>query len=234
MHYTAMMHAQLFFDTYALPADRPRVLDVGSQDVNGSLRQVAPANAEYIGADFATGKGVDVVLTDPYSLPFEDESFDVVVSSSCFEHAEFFWLAFNEIMRVLKPHGLFPLNAPSNGSFHRYPVDCWRFYPDAAVALANWARRSGYDPKVLECFTGRQEYAGWNDYVAVFVKAKSEAARYPDRIVKRFSRFTNGMVDESDQVLNHMRAPEDKRRMPLPKVLRRLFYKRGLPPTRRA
>ena len=34
---------------------------------------------------------------------------------------------------------LFYLNAPSNGEFHRYPVDCWRFYPDAGGALGDLA-----------------------------------------------------------------------------------------------
>ena len=46
------------------------------------------------------------MLTDPYHLPFESNSLDVVVSSSCFEHSEMFWLLFLEIMRVLKPEGL--------------------------------------------------------------------------------------------------------------------------------
>ena len=31
---------------------------------------------------------------------------------------------------MLRPAGLFYLNAPSNGDFHRYPVDCWRIMPD--------------------------------------------------------------------------------------------------------
>jgi SAM-dependent methyltransferase len=70
-----------------------------------------------------------------YKLPFADGSVDVVLSSSCFEHSEFFWLLFLEILRVLRPEGLFYLNAPSNGPFHRYPVDCWRFYPDSGNAL---------------------------------------------------------------------------------------------------
>jgi SAM-dependent methyltransferase len=120
------------------------IVDIGSQDVNGSLRSVAPPNNKYIGVDFVEAKGVDVVITDPYSLPFEDESVDAVVSSSCFEHSEFFWLLFNEALRILKPTGLLYINVPSNGQFHRYPVDCWRFYPDSGVALQNWGKRSGY------------------------------------------------------------------------------------------
>ena len=61
---------------------------------------------------------------------------------------------FNEALRVLKPTGLLYINAPSNGAYHRYPVDCWRFYPDSGVALQNWGNRSGYECALLEFFIG--------------------------------------------------------------------------------
>ena len=89
MHDTALEYGSLFFKTYTDNRKSIKVLDLGSKDVNGSLRTVAPKNAEYIGVDFADGKGVDVKITDPYKLPFEDNFFDVAVSSSCFEHSEF-------------------------------------------------------------------------------------------------------------------------------------------------
>lgn len=83
----------MFFDTYVrTPA---RIINIGAQDVNGSLRSVAPAGAEYVGLDLTEGRGVDVVITDPCELPFDDGSFDVAVTSSCFEHSEFFWLTFS-------------------------------------------------------------------------------------------------------------------------------------------
>ena len=84
-----------------------------------------------------------MVLDDPYTLPFADESVDIVVSTSCLEHSEMFWLSFLEMLRVLRPTGLLYLNVSSNGNFHRYPVDCWRFYPDSGVAMVCWARRNG-------------------------------------------------------------------------------------------
>jgi hypothetical protein len=88
MHKTAMLHGQLFFETYVTaPAS---IVDIGAQDVNGSLRSVAPDGCSYTGVDFVHGRGVDVVITDAYQLPFADEQFDVAVSSSCFEHSEFF------------------------------------------------------------------------------------------------------------------------------------------------
>jgi SAM-dependent methyltransferase len=176
------------------------VVEIGSQDVNGSLRSVAPDAFDYIGVDFQAAKGVDVVLTDPYSLPFASESVDMVLSSSCFEHSEMFWLVFLEIMRVLKPRGLFYLNVPSAGSFHRYPVDCWRFYPDSGRALVQWSKRSGGNAELLESYT--QKGGTWQDFVGVFVKDRAFANAFPKRIVSVKTDFENGTVSDSKELIN--------------------------------
>lgn len=88
MHPTAIDNGRLFFGCYLNQDTSKTVVDVGALNVNGYLRIA-----------------VRVITCD------------VVVSSSCVEHVEFFWLMFNEVMRVLKPDGLFYLNAPSNGEF---------------------------------------------------------------------------------------------------------------------
>lgn len=211
MHKTAMENAGRFFSTY-LKGRSVTIVDIGAQDVNGSLRQIAPPEAKYIGVDFIEGKGVDVVLEDPYTLPFEEGSLDAIVSSSCFEHSEFFWLLFLEIMRVLKPDGLFYLNVPSNGVFHRYPVDCWRFYPDSGVALRNWARRNGVDAELLESYTSDQAGGGWNDLVCIFVKEKGFADKYPERIIGTFADLRNGLAYPNlDKFISPAELPEDQR-----------------------
>ena len=102
MHASASALGKLFFDTYGFTGT---VLDIGSTDVNGSLRRFC--KNKYIGIDFSPGAGVDIVLEDPYKLPFAEGEADAVVSSSCFEHSEMFWLVFLEILRVLKPEGVF-------------------------------------------------------------------------------------------------------------------------------
>ncbi len=193
MHRTARENAARFFRTYKF--ERAAVVDIGSQDVNGSLKDLCPY--DYVGVDFVEGRNVDVILDDPYSLPFTNESKDIVISSSCFEHSEFFWILFLEIMRILKPGGLFYLNVPSNGNIHRYPVDCWRFYPDSAQALVNWGRANQLNPLVLEHYTSARRGSPWNDYVAVFLKDASYATQYPDRIVDSFKDFKNGSTGEN-------------------------------------
>lgn len=210
MHISALKHGQLFFDTYLDRTASTTVVDLGAQDVNGSLRQCVPVECRYLGVDFVSGHGVDVVLDDPYRLPFPDASVDVVVSSSCFEHLEFFWLMFNEVLRVLTPNGLFYLNAPTNGDFHQYPVDCWRFYPDAGAAMARWGRRSGFACVLLESFTGYQDQDIWNDQVAVFLKDESQLAQHPRRMLDRVQRYMNGRLYGSDAVLAWQTASEDR------------------------
>jgi SAM-dependent methyltransferase len=214
MHPTALAWGEQFFNVYAA-GPSGTVLDIGSQDINGSLKSVCPPSWKYIGVDFAKGKGVDVVLDDPYRLPFEKDFADIVVSSSCFEHSEMFWVLFLEILRVLKPSGVFYLNVPSNGMFHRFPVDCWRFYPDSGRALVTWAKRSSYDPLLLASFVGDQGGGGkeegtWNDFVAVFVKDRSLASRFPRRIVDAAQNFTNGVRDGGDGFLKPVDYPEDQ------------------------
>lgn len=216
MHPTAMAHGRLFFDTYAKHLQSAVVVDIGAQNVNGSLKEVCPSHCRYIGVDFVSGNGIDIVLEDPYKLPFDNGSVDIVVSTSCFEHSEMFWVSFLEILRILKPSGLFYLNVPSNGSFHRYPVDCWRFYPDSGNALITWAKRNNYSPALLECFIGKQASTGnasmdeWNDCVAIFLKEESSISRFPNRILDTYHHFDNGFILGNKALLNMQQHPEDR------------------------
>ena len=117
------------------------ILDLGSYDVNGSYREYFEVYSwRYRGIDMVAGENVDIVLQDPYNWrEISSGSADVLISGQAFEHIEFFWLTMLEIARVLKPGGLCCLIAPSGGPEHRYPVDCWRFYPDGFAALARFA-----------------------------------------------------------------------------------------------
>lgn len=218
MHDTSLINAKLFFDTYQNDirsiSKNTKLIEIGSQDVNGSIRQVSPPDFEYIGLDFVHGKGVDLILDDPYRLPFEDGTIDVCVSNSCFEHSEFFWLTYLEIMRVLKPTGLFYLNAPSNGAYHRYPVDCWRFYPDSGHALVNWGKANKINGCLLESYTGYQVSDIWNDFVAIFLKDASFENKFNNRITDVIDRFDNGWNSKlSGNILNYQLLPEDKRKV---------------------
>jgi SAM-dependent methyltransferase len=188
MHISAMHFGKLFFDTYLSNQGKVKILEVGSLDVNGSLRSVKPTYSEYTGVDFQKGDGVDIVLQTADRLPFEDNTFDAVVCSSVYEHAEFFWALHLECLRVLKSTGLLYVNAPSNGVIHRYPVDSWRFYPDAGASLTAWANKNGYKSLLLESFMGSSMGPSavkevWNDYIAVYLKDELHSQSHKERIV---------------------------------------------------
>jgi lipopolysaccharide biosynthesis protein/SAM-dependent methyltransferase len=190
MHKSALKYGEFFFSTYFNSDDtyQLRIIEIGSQDINGSLRQFSPANAIYFGVDFVSGPGVDVLIADPYHLPFESDSVDSVICSSVFEHSEFFWMLFLECLRILKPNGLMYINAPSNGKVHRYPIDGWRFYPDAGHALVKWAKSEGKTALLLESFIAPklgpiEEEGMWNDFVAVFLKNEKYSTIYKNRIL---------------------------------------------------
>ena len=63
---------------------RSTVLEVGSLNLNGSIRQFFQ-QCIYVGVDIGPGKDVDVVARGE-NLAYEDESFTVVASCECFEH----------------------------------------------------------------------------------------------------------------------------------------------------
>lgn len=155
---------------------RLEILDVGSQDVNGSYRPLFGDPAwRYIGADMVAGKNVDIVLRDVYSWrALRSASFDVVVSGQTLEHVEYPWMTVMEVARVLKPAGICCLIAPSAGREHRYPLDCWRFYADGVRALARYAALD-----VVEAYTFHDESDSsgapnlWHDTVLVATKTPS-------------------------------------------------------------
>jgi len=231
MHASALKYGELFFDLYCHDLAKGTVLDIGAQNVNGSLKEVCPESLNYIGVDFVAGNGVDVILEDPYKLPFEAGSVDVVVCSSCFEHSQFFWLLFLEMVRTLKPGGLLYLNVPSNGMFHRYPVDCWRFYPDAGQALAAWANREGYPLILLESFIGEQsesniaDGAAWHDFVSVFCKVPKLEKSY-HRITDQLHSFTNAFSANGEFTIEEASlSPDHVKILALKEVLKEFDQK---------
>jgi hypothetical protein len=208
MHDTALAIGRRFFTSYF--PDRPgRFLEIGAQDYIGGLRQFAPPGSSYCGVDVCEGKGVDVVLNDPYSLPLASDDYDAVLASSVFEHVEMFWLTFLEMVRVAKPGGYLYINAPSNGPYHCYPSDNWRFYPDAALALAAWAGSHGSEISVVESFIATRGADGWNDCVMVFLKGRDWAADSPGKLAACFPGARNIRIGGSAAVANWSEATED-------------------------
>ena len=212
MHDTAYKYCELFYNTYLKDTTSPiNVVELGSQDVNGSIRSIFSNNPliTYTGIDYADGNGVDIIMADSYKIPLQDNSVDVIVTSSCFEHIEMFWVMYLELMRVLRPAGLLYVSAPSNGgAFHRHPVDCWRFNPDASIALAKWGKYNGYNCTVIESFIGTKMNDIWLDFTSIFIKDERFISLYPDRILYITNDYMNGRIHGSERIMNEQRFQE--------------------------
>lgn len=101
-------------------------LEVGSLNINGSLREVLPITH---GIDIREGKDVDEVIAAENLLEkYGPESWDNVVTSNCFEHVEFWEPALRNMWGVLKVGGkcLFEVPTQKKG-YHSYPHDYWRW-----------------------------------------------------------------------------------------------------------
>ena len=213
MHNSALESFNNFKSVYLseLRNKKFKLIDVGSLSVNSNIKNSLEDNIEYVGIDIVKGENVDVVLNNPYKFPFEDKSIDVVISISNFEHTEFFWLTYLEILRVLKDDGLFFLNAPSNSKYHRHETDNWRFYPDSIISLQKWGEYNNFEPQVLEHYTNIEKGRDiWNDYVSVTVKNKKFSNKYPNRIINSKKNFTNGRKNNSSEIINYKEFPQDQ------------------------
>lgn len=67
------------------------IIEVGSYDINGSLRPIVESwkTAKYVGVDIEKGPGVDIVCNAEELLDkFEKNRFDIVLSTELLEHVK--------------------------------------------------------------------------------------------------------------------------------------------------
>lgn len=99
----------------------------------------------YIGLDIDTGLTYGNtkadVLWDGSTMPFEDNSFDVVISTEVLEHVPDPDHYLLEVKRVLKPGGTFFFTIPFLMSLHEVPHDYYRYTP---YALEMIFKRTGF------------------------------------------------------------------------------------------
>jgi cephalosporin hydroxylase len=184
MHYSAYVNAQKFYEKYCYQnIENKKILDVGSYDVNGTMKPIFE-QGQYIGLDMEKGPNVDIVGKS-HEIPFIDNFFDIVISSSCFEHDDMFWVSFKEMSRVLKPGGYMYIQAPQNGPYHGWPGDNWRFYADSWRALEKWGKSLGYEVELVESYidekTPAPDYEGgriWNDSIGIYRKRPSKETNF--------------------------------------------------------
>lgn len=91
-----------------------KVLEVGSQNINGTVRGHFPSATEYLGVDIGRGQDVDWVVPGEL-LQLPDAWADIVVTTECLEHCEMWEQVFLNMIRMLRPAGLFIMTCASTG-----------------------------------------------------------------------------------------------------------------------
>src|SRR5580765_6950114 len=101
------MHAEaLLFARRALAglSVTGHVVEIGSRDINGSVRQLLQWRAySYVGLDVAPGAGVDIVADGATFVPREAP--DLVVCMETLEHAEQACAIVRNAAAILRPGG---------------------------------------------------------------------------------------------------------------------------------
>jgi SAM-dependent methyltransferase len=182
-----------------------RILEVGSRNVNGTVRDVLSKYAsEYIGVDLFDGPGVDIVcnvtaLTDTFAT----QSFDLVVSTEMLEHCLNWQDALCQMASVLRQDGLLLITTRSPGfELHDYPADYWRFtYGDFekifqplgdTIAIQNdlsmgWPCGIGILVKKKLDQSKLSEWKAWLDTFAVYSMANEAApSKAPIRHITKY------------------------------------------------
>ena len=141
------------------------VLDVGSLDLNGSLRATIESRGwKYVGLDVVPGANVDHVARDPYrySLP---ECADLIISNATIEHVGLPWRWMRALADCAAHSARVIVMCPWNMEPHATPRDYWRILPDGLAALMDDAGLA-----VIEA--GRDDVYSW----AVGVKVESDGS----------------------------------------------------------
>jgi len=122
---------------YAAPQTRGRLLDVGCGDKQHEhiFRPFVDSylgiehEATYTSTNASSHETKADLLYDGKRLPFDDASFDTVLSVQVLEHTPYPAELIAEMSRVLRPEGVLVMTVPFSFRLHEEPHDYLRFTP---------------------------------------------------------------------------------------------------------
>jgi SAM-dependent methyltransferase len=106
-----------------------RVLVLGAGDRIDEYRRLF-RGSEVITSDVHTQFGAEIVI-DAHQIPFQGDSFSLVVAAQVLEHTPRPWKAAAEIERVTLGGGYIQIEVPFAFPYHGVPYDFFRFTPGA-------------------------------------------------------------------------------------------------------
>src|SRR5690349_17323732 len=110
-----------------------KVLEIGSKDITGSVKEFFLDSKEYIGIDSELGFGVDKIL-DAHDIlkEWKPSSFDILICCEMLEHDSAPFTTFEIMEKAVKKNGYLIVTTPTFGfPLHRHPKDYFRYGEDA-------------------------------------------------------------------------------------------------------
>jgi SAM-dependent methyltransferase len=101
------------------------ILDYGCADT--PYRGWFPSDAEYVAADLPGNEAASLELNGDGTVPVDDATFDVVLSTQVLEHVDDPGIYLSECYRVLRPGGRMLLSTHGIFVYHPDPADLWRW-----------------------------------------------------------------------------------------------------------
>ncbi len=114
-------HLKVRFDKEIESADN--IVEIGSSDLNGSVRKFFNKKSLYFGVDLHSGEGVDSIIPGEL-LQLPNEWADIMISTECFEHAKNWKEILLNMIRITKPGGLIFLTFAGIGRNTHGTIDC--------------------------------------------------------------------------------------------------------------
>jgi len=93
---------------------KTKVLEIGSLNINGTVRIFFEKPKLYVGCDLGPGPGVDTVSYG-HELQYQAGFFDVSISCECFEHDRYWKKTFQKMWELVRPAGLVVFSCATEG-----------------------------------------------------------------------------------------------------------------------
>ena len=90
------------------------ILEIGSLDINGNMRNLFNFSKSYTGVDLVKGPNVDII-TNGTDIDKLNKNFDIVISCECFEHAKRWKTIFTKMCEISKSNSFIIVSVASTG-----------------------------------------------------------------------------------------------------------------------